>query len=199
MQTLDFKILKIGDQIVEHTKFNRRDIVSFLSACIRFFTDSYWNHQLWVGGKYQNGTPIIYEAIAKGVVQIPHDKLEKRLMGADICVLTPVQKLSLAQKALIIETSEQVNGVKYWFLGTLFYQLLHLITGIWFGRKDTDIKSAKYCSHVGMFVYNIVTGYCRKSWKQTPKMTRKENCFHPVWSGKVLFIKNDYDSVSNKK
>lgn len=188
-KTLRLKKIKIGSQIVEHTKHNKRDIVSYLSALIRFFTDSYWNHQLYCGGYFEDGTPKIYEAIAKGTVLIPKEELAERLKGSDICILEPVKPLTMAQKAIIEEASEQVNGVKYWFLGTLFFQLLHLITGIWFGRKDNDIKSAKYCSHVGMFVLNLATGFCRKSWKQTPKMTRRENCLTPVWSGIVKTVK----------
>jgi len=182
---LKYKFLTIGDQIVEHTSFNKRDIVSYLSAIIRLSTDSYWNHQLWIGDINEDGSPVLFEAIGSGVVRVPDDQTRDRLLGSDICVLTPVQPLSKAQKAMIKDYSKQVEGVKYWYLGTMFYQLMHLIFGVWLGRRDDDIKSAKYCSHVGMFVFNLVTGYCRKSWKQTPKMTRRENCLHPVWSGIV--------------
>jgi hypothetical protein len=180
---LDIK-LEVGDVILEHTNFNpKEDVVSILSALIRFFTRNYWNHAKYV--VESNGKIMIQEALAKGIVErTPIEALKER----DILVMKPVTPLTESEKRYYSLLAEELKGVKYDYFGTMFFQLIKQLTGLWLGSRDIRLDTPKYCSEAPMTLHRKVRHVIKKCWGYSPADIRNENYFKPVWAGIVTAI-----------
>lgn len=176
--------LNVGDVILEHTKFNpKEDKVSILSALIRYFTKNYWNHAKYI--VESKNRLRVQEALAQGIVE---RDLEDALLGRDILIMRTVTPLTKVQKSNFSSLAERLVGVKYDYLGTLFFQLIKQLTGKWYGTRDLSFNKAKYCSEAPMFLYYNVTGIIKKPWGYSPADIRKESYFKPIWAGIVKRI-----------
>jgi len=176
--------LKVGDIILTHTKFNpKEDKVSILSALIRFFTNNYWNHAKYV--VMNSNKLMIQEALSSGIVE---RDLKKGLLNCDILVMRPVQELTLKEQKQYSILASQLKGVRYDYFGTLFFQLIKQLFGIWLGSRDVNLKTPKYCSEAPITLHHLVRGIIKKPWGYSPADIRKDNYFMPVWAGIVKEI-----------
>lgn len=166
---------EVGDVILTHTKFNpKEDRVSILSALIRFFTNNYWNHAKYV---VQVGDELkIQEALAHGIVE---RSIEEALDGKDILIMKPVVKLTRGEKALYSKYAKRLKGVKYDYFGTLFFQLIKQLTGIWIGSRDLKLETPKYCSEAPITLHHFVRGIIKKPFGYSPADIRNDNYFYP--------------------
>jgi len=176
----NISFLEVGDIILEHTNFNpKEDKVSILSVLIRFFTNNYWNHAKYVVLD-NKGRVVIQEALAQGIVQRTP---QEALVGRDIIVMKPAQALNKVEKAYYCELAEELIGVKYDYFGTLLFQLIKQLTGIWLGSRDIKLNTPKYCSEAPITLHYFVKGIIKKPWGYAPSDIRNDNYFKPFWAG----------------
>lgn len=172
---INIQNLEVGDIILEHTNFNpKEDYVSILSALIRFFTNNYWNHAKYVV-ETKKGLKI-QEALAQGIVE---RDIEEALKGRDILIMKPIIELSKDEKILYSKYAKRLKGVKYDYFGTLFFQLIKQVFGIWLGSRDVKLETPKYCSEAPMTLHHLVRGIIKKPWGYSPADIRNDNYFKP--------------------
>jgi hypothetical protein len=172
MKIADFKT---GDIILFHTPLVWYKPMSWLSALIRLFTKSYYNH---VGVVVCNwGVPFLNEAIEIGVTPI---MLSERINGSDIRVIRPKSPI-MDEKTFAMQANSKLGRTGYDFKGLLFYQLIYQLTGHWLGHTDAGHADRRmYCAEYGAWMYkNIFKDW----WEVAPNVIDQSVAFFTVFKG----------------
>lgn len=151
METIDFKDLKTGYIICEHSG-------SWLAKAIRFFTRSYWNHCITVicfgKIKYAYESKMIYQ----------QSNLKNRLNNDKYLVKIPLFKYSEKEvKERALELLGSLYDVKGTFLQQMWYYLTYNITGKgkWiFKNNDKNF----YCSEASLYLLDIADDDKSPEW-----------------------------------
>lgn len=149
--------LKTGDVILVHTQWCWYKPVTYLSACIRFFDKTYYNHCKMV--VTLGDRPFITEALASGICL---ENATDNLQGKKIIVLR--LKQPLINEAAFIETALKHVGYSPYNFFALLQQFIYLTTGIWIKQKKQ--KWGKYfdCSQWDAFTLGL-----NEWWKFAPR------------------------------
>ena len=139
------KIIKTGDVVLSRTGFNIFNPLSYLSAAIRLFAKTHYNHASLV--IFNWGKPFTNEAIGRGVIT---HRFGTRIKGKEVKILRPKKFINRSQVA---RTANQVTGLsKYDFVG-LIHQAIYLTTGKWFGKETDAAANRMYCFEYVAWVY----------------------------------------------
>lgn len=130
-----------------------------LAKGIQFFDGIYYHHALTFSGGY------LYEAKERVVVS----EIE-RLKGSEILVLRLQDPLTTKEKVEFEKELFKALGKKYDYTGTLFFQLIYILTfrRIWLGRTGDKARKRYYCTELVADVINKVRGYFPTPWKTSP-------------------------------
>lgn len=172
-------------------KFNTGDI-----ALVQVREFSTWYRAL-LGKAIQLIDGFYHHAVAyvDGVFHEADTKVVERPLsyynGDRLLILELIQPLTEAEKSLYIAIAYNQLGKKYDFWGTLFFQLIYRITGIWFGPKGKAAEKKPYCSEHALTPIYYVRGYFQDKYKWSPgDIMRKGSFYYRVkWEG----IFNDKD------
>jgi hypothetical protein len=134
-----------------------------LAKLIQFFDRNYYHHC----AIYFNG--LIHEADADGVVI---SSLE-RYSGDEILILRAVKPLTRQESVLLMRMAEMCLGSKYDYWGTLFFQLIYRLTGVWLGKTHNRANKKLFCSEHCILPYFQVRGYFPNHWKVSPGDLRR--------------------------
>lgn len=168
MKLEDFKT---GDIILFHTKFVWYKPLSWLSALIRFFTKSYYNH---VGVVVRNwDVPFINEAVETGVHAVP---LVDRIGSHQIRVIRPIKGVD--ERTFAVRANSKIGHTGYDFSGLLFYQLIFQLTGHWLGHTGVHAEGVMYCGEYAGFCH---AEYFHNYWKTAPSDENKSEYFFEVY------------------
>ena len=166
--------LRAGDVVLFRTRFKIWSPMSWLSALIRFFTGSPFNH---VGLIVINqGVPFVNEANERGLVTT---RAGARLWGRekDIRILRRMDKTFKAPKTAR-DFSKIMNsylGVsKYDFASLFIYQLIYQVFGTWHGRTSDAAKAFLYCSEYAALAHQDCFLHW---WKVSPADVFKNSWF----------------------
>ena len=150
------KHLKTGDIIISRTGFKWYSPISYLSAAIRFFAKTKYNHAALV--LFNWGKPFANEAIGRGVIAHPFGT---RLKGKQIMVLRPI--FIKSEKEIATKANSNIGLSKYDVIG-LIWQAIYLTTGKWYGKRGKESIKRQYCFEYVAWVYNLPN-----YWRVTPK------------------------------
>lgn len=163
------KVLETGDVVVSRTNFRWNYPLGYLSAIIRFFAKTEYNHAALV--VFNWGKPFTNEAIGNGVVAHPFGN---RLKGKKIKVLRLYDPDS--EQVIAMKANSKVGVAKYDVIG-LIYQAIYLTTGKWFGKTEEASEKRMYCFEYVAWVYEyIFTEY----WRVTPLEVIDSKYFYTV-------------------
>jgi hypothetical protein len=147
------KELQTGDIIGFYTPFKVTNLMSYLSATIRFFTKSRYNHS---GIYVENwGVGFIDEARQKGVNM---EIASRRLKGKYIKVLRLKDKYQKPEKDIATKANSVLGYTRYDFFG-LWYQLRFLLSNKkkWSGPKTRkEAMKRMYCHEYSAWVHEEV-------------------------------------------
>lgn len=141
--------------------------VNHFSAWYRFalgkaiqFVEGFYHH----GGHIARGK--IYEADTKVIRSNP----EERLAGDNIIVLRLRKPLTEWERTLYEQISDEALGRKYDFWGTLFHQLIYVLTfrKIWIGKTGKAARKRPYCTELAVEAIHQIRGYFQQPWKLGP-------------------------------
>ncbi len=127
--------------ILEYTKFRPTEIKTYLSASIRYFDKTYYNHIGIIITIYE--IDYVFEAW-KRVILTPLDKW-----------IAQTEKHGNEYKILDIEGNENYAREKalsmcgcteYNYIGTMFYQLIYQETGKWIGSTGEEANKKVQCA-----------------------------------------------------
>lgn len=151
------KHFKMQGMFVAVHRYHRWDEpMSNISAGIRVFDKSFWNHTAIILIK-PNGHIWVMESNADGVVWMPfedwatHPKLGDRIWQ----VYPPLRNEPL-------ETYTQFLGCKYDYASLLWYQPIYKTTGLWFGKTGIEASERTYCTEIYSFAQQLP-----RPWLQT--------------------------------
>lgn len=131
-----------------------------LAKGIQFFDGVYYHHALTVWNDR------FYEATK----EISSSNTFNRLKGSEVLVLRLKEPLTDKEKQLFKDEIIKSIGKKYDYTGTLFFQLLYILTfrKIWLGRTGNKAERRFYCTEFVADVINEVRGYFPQPWKLGP-------------------------------
>lgn len=173
-QTADIVMIKVND----FTAWYRR----VLAKLIQFFDGVYYHH----GGHVSNGR--LYEADIRVIQSDP----DERLAGDNIIVLRLRKPLTETERYLYEQISREAVGRKYDFWGTLFHQLVYILTfrRIWIGKTGHAAQKKPYCTELAVEAIHEIRGYFPQPWKLGPSGLLKtaalyydvvfEGTYHPT-------------------
>src|SRR5690348_15378629 len=131
-----------------------------LAKAIQFFDGVYYHHALTVLNDR------FYEAGEKVI----SSNIYSRLKGSEILVLRLKEPLNDKEKVQFKQSIVEAIGRKYDYTGTLFFQLLYILSfrRIWLGRKGRKAERRYYCTEFVADVINETRGYFPEPWKLGP-------------------------------
>lgn len=165
--------LRPGDIILYRNEFILKEPMTYVSAAVRYFTNSYYNHCAIVVETEQG--LMINEAIAEGIVSRPLEEHLERTKSK-ICVLRskqPVYDRSLNDRAM------SKVGAEYDFMSLIVYQVIYRTTGIWIGRKRQSAERVMVCSEYVAWVYSMP-----EWWLASVKEIQQSDLFEVVYQEK---------------
>ena len=162
--------LKTGDLILVHTPFNALKPVTYLSASIRFFDKTYYNHCKLVVRNIGD-VMFINEALAGGIENCNADY---NLKGKKIIVLRPKKELA-NEIAFIVKANSFVGDTEYYFFA-LVKQLIYLTTGYWIKSKWQKTPTKFYCSEYCAYMHNM-----KEWWKIAPRDLLQSDLFEIIY------------------
>lgn len=149
-----------------------------LAKGIQFFDGIYYHHALTYSGGY------LYEAAERVIVS----DLD-RLKGSEILVLRLKTPFTEKEKLEFEKELFKSLGKKYDYTGTLFFQLLYILTfrRIWLGRTGKKARRRYYCTELVADVINKVRGYFPEPWKTSPSVIMKLSPFYydVIYEGRI--------------
>lgn len=150
-----------------------------LAKLIQLFDRNYYHHcMIYIDGK-------IHEADAKGVVVNDFSKYA----NDEILVFRPIHPLSEAELMALIYFAEQQLGKPYDYWGTMFFQLIYRLTGLWLGKSYGHAQAKLYCSEHCVLPYNAIRGYFHAPWKVSPgDLRRSSGYFFVAFEGKSALL-----------
>ena len=166
-------------------KLNTGDIalvqVHMFSTWYRFllgkaiqWIDNFYHHSiLYVDGKF-------HEADTKVT--------ERELSyynGDRLLILELIKPMTESEQSLYTAIAYAQLDKKYDYWGTLFFQLLYKITGLWFGPKGKHAERKPYCSEHVLTPIHHVRGYFQDKYKWSPgDIMKKGGLYYRVkWEG----------------
>lgn len=173
-KVLDLNTLQTGDIYVMHSPLVWYKPKSWLSALIRMFTKSYWNH----AGIFVSDWGVIFanEAEATGIITSP---AKDRFKGLTILIRRP--KAPIDEKMFAVKVNYKVGVTGYDFSGILFYQIIYQLTGHWLGTNSKEkAEKRMYCSEYVGWAYNT-----DKWWEVVPRDIASSDLFEDIWQGEV--------------
>lgn len=163
------QIIQTGDIVVSRTNFKWTNPLSYLSAAIRFFAKTKYNHAAIVVFNWNK--PFTNEAIGTGVVAHPFGN---RIKGKKIKVLRVYDPEN--ESVIAIKANSKIGTVKYDFIG-LIYQAIYLTFGKWYGKKGVASEKRMYCFEYAAWVYSDIF---LKYWKVRPADVIDSKYFYEV-------------------
>jgi hypothetical protein len=148
--------LKTGDIIVSRTNFKWYSPLSYLSAAIRFFAKTKYNHAELVVFNWDRC--YTNEAVGRGVIS---SIFGTRTVGKQIRVLRP--RFNISEKYIATEANSKLGITPYDVIG-LIHQAIYLSTGVWLGKRSNDADKRMYCFEYVAWVYDMDFWY-----RTTPK------------------------------
>lgn len=176
-------ILKTGDIILFYTPFRWYKIRTYLSALIRFFASTKYNHAGVVVNSW--GVPMLNEAQAVGIITEP---CYTRLKGCYVKVLRRADIDDLNEKDLAKKINSRLGNTKYDFSGTLVHQLVFNISNWlfnnywWVGKTGEDAAARMYCYEYAGWVHrDLYTEW----WKINLAEMRYDSRLKTIFKGKL--------------
>jgi hypothetical protein len=176
--------LETGDVILFYNPFKWYKIRTYLSALIRFFASTKYNH---AGIVVNNWTvPTLNEAQAVGIIAEP---CVTRLKGCEVMVLRRHDIYDRPERYYAVRSNSKLGNTKYDFFGTLvhqlFYNVWYWLTGkrIWIGKKGKDAANRMYCYEYAGWVHSdLFPRWWKINLSEVPYDVRFKN----VFTGKVI-------------
>ena len=162
--------IKTGDVVLVHTYFCWYKPLTYLSALIRFFDKTFYNHCKLVV-KNIGDVMFINEALAGG---IENSNAAYNLKGKKILVLRPKQALQ-DEINFIVKTNSFVGDTSYYFFA-LVKQLVYLTTGYWIKTKWQKTPKKFYCSEYCAYMHNM-----KDWWKVAPRDLLQSELFETIY------------------
>ena len=160
--------LKTGDIILVHTPFDLLPPTTWLSALIRFFDKTYYNHCKLVVCNW--GVPFINEALVRGIETCNSNY---NLKGKIIVIRRP--KENFDEQYFAILANSFVGDTKYNFFA-LIQQLIYRSFGIWISTNK-DLSTDKfYCSDYCAYMHNM-----KEWWKISPRELFNSELFETIY------------------
>lgn len=148
-----------------------------LAKFIQFFDGVYYHH----AGTIVNG--LLYEADKKVIKRIP-----RHLVGDEIIVFRLKVPLSDPEKIYYEKLAEDTLGRSYDYWGTMFHQLIYILTlrRIWIGKTKKSARKKPYCTELAVHMINQIRGYFPQPWKTGPSALISEapRYYNVVFEGK---------------
>lgn len=165
---------RTGDIILFHTKVRWYKPLTWLTAAIRFFSKSYYNHAGTVVINWD--VTFLNEAIETGVISIP---LKDRLDGKDIKVLRR-KTMRVTEKVFATKANSKLGHTGYDFSGLLWYQLIFQLTGCWLGHTGKAAEGRMYCGEYSGWTHqDLFPEY----WKTAPADIDRNEGFLTIFKG----------------
>lgn len=185
-----FKI-QTGCVVSVHTPFNWLQPKSWLSACIRWFTKSYWQH---------TGCIIVLE---DNIFVIEADPTIRPIKWDNFCKNKIVQisapNLTFNEKQLKHVLLSKSGG-EYDYAGTLVHQAIYQLSGVWLGHTEGFADRKLYCSEYIAWAYNqIIPGIYQNYYKITPKNLAEDIRFITIYKGLANNLKDIGNSTFELK
>lgn len=162
--------LKTGDLILVHTPFCWYKPLTYLSALIRFFDKTYYNH-CKLAVRHIGEVMYINEALAGG---IRTSNVDYNLAGKTIVVLRPKKSIE-NEVAFIVKADSYVGTTSYYFF-VLVKELVYLTTGYWIRSRWTKNPNKFDCSEYCAFVHGIPIW-----WKVAPRDLLQSELFETIY------------------
>lgn len=151
-QTADIILVKVNRFSTWYRKL--------LGKLIQFFDGVYYHHGGTIAGMY------FYQADTRVV----RDRPEVSLMNDEIIVLRLRTPLTARETYLYEKMTSEALGRKYDYLGTLFHQLIYILTfrRIWIGKTGPAASRRPYCTEFAVEPIHRLRGYFPQPWKLGP-------------------------------
>lgn len=176
-------MLETGDIVLFYTPFKWSKIRTYLSAAIRFFAGTKYNH---AGVVVRNwGKAMLNEAQAVGIITEP---CATRLKGCYIKVMRRIDINERPEKYYAVRANQMLGNTKYDFAGTLWHQLIYnisyKITGVkrWFGKTGKEAENRMYCYEYAAWLHSDLFP---EWWKVELHLMRYDSRFKTIFKGNV--------------
>ncbi|MDJ1468173.1 hypothetical protein [Xanthocytophaga flava] len=145
--------MKVKSIIFVHNFFEWKSFFSavFVWYPIRLLTQSYWNHCALL--VELGGQDWIVEALGKGVTMTPRSVWELRARRKTVFMNGEYYPLWLTDAI----------GKRYDYVSILWWKIIKIITGSWYGPKWEQAKKAVFCSELCAMVVD-----CPHPWDISP-------------------------------
>lgn len=147
---------------------------ALLGKLIQWFDRTYYHHAVL----YCDG--VFHEADTR-VVERPLSHYN----GDRLYILELIDPLTDSESSYYVAIADHQLDKKYDYWGTLFFQLIYRLTGIWIGKKGKGAERKPFCSeHVLTPIYHV-RGYFQDKYKWSPgDVCRKGAAYYRVkWEG----------------
>jgi len=134
---------RTGDVVLFRYAFKWYNPATWLSFIIRLFTAAKYNHVAVIAGN------CIYESVGGGVRKV---ELYKRLSGQNVRILRPYAPIE-SEYNLTLRAESRVGKTKYDVISLIFFHPIHILFGVWLGRRGKKAERAMVCSEFVAWVY----------------------------------------------
>ncbi len=168
--------LDTGYIISVHTPLVLLKPKTWLSAIIRWFTKSYWQHTACIIVLY--GEIFVIEADPKIIPIKWVDFCKEKIVK----ISAPNFKINKKELAKILLSR---SGNSYDYAGTLVHQAIYQLSGIWLGHTESFADRKLYCSEYIAWAYNKIMQIFPNYYKTTPKDLANDIRFITIYQGKA--------------
>lgn len=176
-------LLRTGDIVLFYTPFKWYKIRTYLSALIRFFASTKYNHSGVVVRDW--GKAMLNEAQAVGIITEP---CSTRLRNCNIKVLRRWDIRDRPEKYYAVRANGKIGNTKYDFFGTLVHQLYAGVSywltdkRRWIGKKGKEAADRMYCYEYSAWVHSDLFP---EWWKIDLHLMRYDSRFETIYKGDV--------------
>jgi len=140
-----------GCFIAVHRYHEWTEPLSNVSAAIRLFDNSFWNHTA-IALIRADGTIMVMESNSKGVVWMPFTHWAERYGNKIWQIYPPLKPLEL-------EDYTRFLGRGYDYKSLLLWQPIYKTTGQWLGQRDIDGTGRTYCTEIFSYANELDRPY----------------------------------------
>jgi len=171
-ETINIKQIKDFDAIHVHTPFNHKNIWSYLSVAIRFFQRirhgkyAYYSHTaffMWEGFQL-----FVYEADPEVKRTLFRDWIKNKKIAITHAPTTLFGGISINHAKTIVRSK---LATKYDYLSLAMFQVLYVLTGKWYGTKNSN---SFYCSELYGWIMNVAFNLFPRWFELNPASCYKE-------------------------
>lgn len=127
--------------------------------------------QVFDGVYYHHAGTIVSGLLLEADTRVIRSSPAARLSGDEIIVFRLKRPLDGDERYLFERLAEEALERKYDYWGTLFHQLLYILSlrRVWIGKTGPSARRKQYCTELVVDMIHRVRGYFPRPWLTSPR------------------------------